>query len=72
MSDLKHFSVQVTKRVEVCVLASDESEAEDIARDADIDFDFANTEDVTAEEMYNEDDDKDCIEQFKAERTYFK
>ena len=72
MSDLKHFSVQVTKRVEVCVLASDEFEAEDIARDADIDFNFANTEDVTAEEMYNEDDDKDCIEQFKAERTYFK
>ena len=73
MSDKRYYSVQVTKRMEVCVKAKDEAEAEEIAGEADFDWVMADVEDATAEEMYNGEDGSDdahLVEEFKRDDRY--
>ena len=70
MSDKRYYSVQITKRMEVCVKAKDESDAEEIARDADFDWVMADIEDVSAEEMYNDKGDDELVEDFKRDERY--
>ena len=69
MSDKRYYSVQVTKRMEVCVRAKDEAEAEEIACEADFDWVMADVEDATAVEMYNGEDAR-LVDEFKREDRY--
>ena len=66
----RYYSVQVTQRMEVCVLATDEGEAEDIARQGDFDWGMADIEDADAEEAYNDPEDEHFVQEFKDEQKY--
>lgn len=66
----QYYSVQVTQRMEVCVLAGDEGEAEEIARQGDFDWCMADIEDADAEECYNDPEDAHFVQEFKDERKY--
>lgn len=70
---MKYYSVQVTCRKEVCVLASDEDAAVRIARDASVNWDGCCVRDAEAEECYNagDENDADCIESFKRYGDFF-
>ena len=68
----KYHSVQIIKRMEVCVKAEDEEEAEEIAREADFSWAMADVEVDYVEEMYNgeDGDDTHIIDDFKVEDRY--
>jgi hypothetical protein len=72
MSDKRYYSVQITQKIEVCILAEDEGDAERIARENGGEFDWvmADIDDATAEEMYNEPDDASLVKEFKDEGRY--
>jgi hypothetical protein len=67
----KHFSVQLYQRIEVCVLANNEDEAEKLAREnaGEIDWSFAEVEEARAEECYN-DEYSHLVQEFKDEGRF--
>ena len=67
---MKYFSVQMTYRQEVCVLAKDEDEAEEIAREADFSTSMIDLKEVSAEELYNDPGDEQLVKQFNEEGRY--
>jgi hypothetical protein len=68
--EMKYFSVQLHYRMEVCVKAKDENEAEEIARNADFSTSMAELEEVEAEDMYNDPGDERLVEEFKSDDKY--
>lgn len=70
MSDKKYYSVMIKKEMEVCVLAEDESDAEEIAKEGWFGWEMADTEVVFALEEYNDPEDAQLIQEFKDEDKY--
>jgi len=66
----RHYSVQIQQRMEVCVLAADENEAEEIAREAQFEWVMADVEVESVEEAYNDEEDSEAIQDFKDEGKY--
>lgn len=68
----KYYSVQVTKLMEVCVLAESEEDAEELAISRQDDYDWTRARRcmAEAEELYNDPEDADLIQEFKDEQRF--